>query len=91
MAAAITAVVVSYRDPAVTTRTLESLLDQSLAPVEVLVVDNDPGGATASALAAAQISPLVRTLHPGANLGYTGAANLAARGGERRVAVLPQS
>jgi GT2 family glycosyltransferase len=79
MAAAITAVVVSYADPAVTTRALESLFDQSLAPVEVLVVDNDPAGATARTLSAAQISPLVRTLNPDANLGYTGAANLAAR------------
>lgn len=80
MAAAITAVVVSYADPAVTTRALESLLQQSLAPIEVLVVDNDPRGATAHLLSAAHASPLVRALHPGANLGYTGAANLA--GGE---------
>lgn len=79
MAAAITAVVVSYADPAVTERALESLLDQSLEPVEVLVVDNDPEGATARALSAAQLSSRVRILHPGANLGYTGAANLAAQ------------
>jgi GT2 family glycosyltransferase len=79
MATAITAVVVSFADPAAAHRALQSLLDQTLAPVEVLLVDNDPGGATAGAVAAAQISPTVRTLHPGANLGYTGAANLAAR------------
>jgi GT2 family glycosyltransferase len=79
MSAAITAVVVSFADPAATARALQSLLDQSLAPVELLVVDNDPRGATACALAAGEISPNVRTVHPGTNLGYTGAANLAAR------------
>ena len=79
MAAAITAVVVSYADPAATSRALQSLLHQSAAPLEVLVVDNDPGGATARALAAGGEPPTVRALHPGANLGYTGAANLAAR------------
>ncbi len=78
MPAAVTAVVVSFADPASTSRAVQSLLDQSLAPVEVLVVDNDPRGATASALAAAHLPPIVRTLHPGANLGYTVAANLAA-------------
>jgi GT2 family glycosyltransferase len=76
---AITAVVVSYADPAASLRAVESLLEQSLAPIEVLVVDNDPGGATARALAADTISPAVRIVHPGANLGYTGAVNLAAR------------
>ena len=79
MAAAITAVVVSFADPAAATKALQSLLDQSLAPVEVLVVDNDPQGAMACALAAGQVSSSVRILHPGANLGYTGAANLAAQ------------
>lgn len=79
MTAAITAVVVSFADPAAAAMALRSLLDQSLAPVEVLVVDNDPRGATACALAAGQISPEVRILHPGVNLGYTGAANLAAQ------------
>jgi GT2 family glycosyltransferase len=75
---AITAVVVSYADPAATVGAVRSLLAQSLEPVEVLVVDNDPAGATARALAADPIAPSVRTLRPGANLGYTGAANLAA-------------
>jgi GT2 family glycosyltransferase len=79
MSAAITAVVVSFADTAASSRAVESLLEQSLEPVEVLVVDNDPGGATARALAADRISPDVRVIHPGANLGYTGAANRAAR------------
>jgi GT2 family glycosyltransferase len=79
MSAAITAVVVSFADPAASSRAIESLLGQSLAPVEVLVIDNDPGGATARALATDPISPDVRIVHSGINLGYTGAANLAAR------------
>jgi GT2 family glycosyltransferase len=79
MATAITAVVVSYADPAATIGALYSLLGQSLTPAEVLVVDNDPRGATAAALASEPIAPAVRILHPVANIGYTGAANLAAR------------
>jgi GT2 family glycosyltransferase len=79
MSATITAVVVSFADPAATNRALCSLLDQSLAPAELLVVDNDPDGARTCAPAAEGLSPKVRTVHPGANLGYTAAANFAAR------------
>jgi GT2 family glycosyltransferase len=79
MAAAITAVVVSYADPVATTSALQSLLGQSLAPAEVLVVDNDPRGAAAAALAGGPIAQTVRIVHPASNIGYTGAANLAAR------------
>ncbi len=75
----ITAVVVSFADPVACSRGIESLLGQSLPPVEVLVIDNDPGGATARALAMSRISPNVRIVQPGVNLGYTRAANLAAR------------
>jgi GT2 family glycosyltransferase len=79
MPTGITAVVVSFGHPAATTAALRSLLDQSIAPLEMLVLDNDPCGETARALASAQVAPNVRTLHPGVNLGYTRAANLAAR------------
>ena len=79
MTTAITAVVVSYADPAATIGALHSLLGQTLAPTELLVVDNDPRGATLDALAGEPIAPAVRILHPAANIGYTGAANLAAR------------
>ncbi len=79
MRAAITAVVVSFADVAASARAIESLREQSLAPVEVLVIDNDPAGATVDALSALQISSNIRIIHPGANLGYTGAVNLAAR------------
>ncbi len=79
MRTGITAIVVSFSHPIAATATLRSLLDQSLAPLEILVLDNDPRGETARALAAARVAPSVRTLHPGTNLGYTRAANLAAR------------
>jgi GT2 family glycosyltransferase len=79
MTPSITAVVVAYADPAAARAAVRSLLDQTLAPLEVLVVDNDPAGATARALAARPVHPSVRALHFGANLGYTAAANLAAR------------
>ncbi len=87
MTVPITAVVVSYADPAATVRALDSLLAQTHSPIEVLVVDNDPAGATARMLSDAA-GPAgardvgrragVRVLTPHANLGYTGAANLAA-------------
>ncbi|HTZ62846.1 MAG TPA: glycosyltransferase family 2 protein [Solirubrobacteraceae bacterium] len=48
----ITAVVVSFADPAATGAALRSLAAQTLAPVELLVVDNAPDGATARALSA---------------------------------------
>jgi GT2 family glycosyltransferase len=73
---AIAAIVVSYSDPLATASAVRSLLEQSLPPVEVFVVDNDPDGATLRELGALEG---VRILHPGVNLGYTRAANLAAR------------
>lgn len=78
----IAAIVVSYSDPLATGRAVRSLLDQSLTPAEVLVVDNDPEGATLRALTNGEFPRSVRTLHPGVNLGYTSAANLAAQQAE---------
>jgi GT2 family glycosyltransferase len=76
----ITAVVVSFADPLATARAIQSLLAQTLVPSEVLVIDNGPHGGALRALAADdQARKQVRVLHPGVNLGYTGAANLAAR------------
>jgi len=74
----ITAVVVAFGHPAAAEAALRSVLEQSLAPLEVLVLDNDPAGETAHALATADLPPNVRVMHPGANLGYTRAVNLAA-------------
>lgn len=74
----VTAIVVSYADPQATLAAVKSLLSQSLPPIEVLVVDNDPGAATLQALASRPL-PQVQALHPGINAGYTGAVNLAAQ------------
>ncbi len=79
MGVPITAVVVAFADPRACERAIASLADQSLAPVEVLVVDNDPRGASAEALAGRPLRTNVRVLRPGVNLGYTRAVNLAAR------------
>lgn len=73
MSTAITAVVVSFADRAAALASAQSLLAQSHAPLEVLLVDNGPDDPTARASATG-----VRTLRPPRNLGYTGAANLAA-------------
>ncbi len=78
MAAAVTAVVVSYADPTATGKAIESLLDQSHAPLEIVVVDNDPSGATVRAFSEEGSLGNVRFLYPRRNLGYTGGANLAA-------------
>jgi GT2 family glycosyltransferase len=77
--ASITAIIVAFEDPTPARAAIASLLNQSVRPIEVLVVDNDPDGATTKALAGGRNSPDVRVMHPGVNLGYTGAANLAAR------------
>lgn len=81
MTAPVTAVLVSYADPAATGTALRSLLAQTAPPLEVVVVDNDPRGGTA-ALERDGLPACVRILHPGTNLGYTGAANLAAAQGQ---------
>jgi GT2 family glycosyltransferase len=74
MAPNVTAVIVSYRSPRVSD-TLDSLLGQSHALHEVLLVDND---SRAPLEIIEGFSDRLQILHPGANLGYTGAANLAA-------------
>jgi GT2 family glycosyltransferase len=79
MSETVTAIVVAYNDPASTIEALESLLAQTLPPAELLVIDNDPAGSAVSAIAASPIADRVRTLHPGANLGYVLAVNLGAR------------
>lgn len=79
MPTAITAVVVAFADPVAAIDAVHSLLAQSLAPIEVLVVDNHPAGATAHALRADPVAPNVEVVRPDSNLGYTGAANLVAR------------
>jgi GT2 family glycosyltransferase len=67
--------VVSYASPEAAAAAARSLLAQSLAPCEVIVVDNDAKGKVAHT----GIFPAdARILRPAANIGYTGAVNLAA-------------
>jgi GT2 family glycosyltransferase len=68
---------VSFADPAAALGAARSLLEQSHAPLEVLLVDNDPQGPLGR-LPEGELAPRVRTMHPVRNLGYTGAVNLAA-------------
>jgi len=65
----VSAVIVSYADPAATTRAVASLRDQTVAPAEIVVVDN----ATEGRLDDLEGATVVR---PGANLGYTAGVNL---------------
>jgi N-acetylglucosaminyl-diphospho-decaprenol L-rhamnosyltransferase len=76
VAATVSAVIVAYGRPRSTLATVRGVLAQTVAPAEVIVVDNDPRATTAGALGAAGL-PGVRVLHPGTNLGYCRACDLA--------------
>jgi GT2 family glycosyltransferase len=66
------AIVVSYREPAATRAAVASLLEQTHAPQQVVVVDNDPAGKLDGIAGA-------RVLRQPVNYGYTGGANAGAR------------
>lgn len=66
------AIVVSYRDPAATRAAVASLLEQTRAPREVVVVDNDPAAGLGEIAGA-------RVLAQAVNGGYTTGANAGAR------------
>lgn len=66
------AIVVSYADPAATRAAVASLLAQTHAPAQIVVVDNDPAGRLGE-IAGARVLPQAR------NRGYTGGANAGAR------------
>jgi GT2 family glycosyltransferase len=70
----VSAIVVSYADPIAAAATARTLLEQTAAPLEVLVVDNgaEPGGAGAA------WPEGVRALPPAGNVGYVLACNRAA-------------
>jgi GT2 family glycosyltransferase len=74
----VSAVIVSFSDPEATRRAIESVLDQTVAPLEVLVVDNDPLARLATLLPRWNLDPRVSLLHSGENVGYTAACNCAA-------------
>ena len=69
-------VIVSYDDPQATAQAVASVHAQSVAPAEILVVDNHPDH-PAAALAA--IHDHARVLTPSENLGFAGGAALGAR------------
>jgi GT2 family glycosyltransferase len=76
MDTAVTAVIVSYAEPLATRATIDSLLSQTDAPEEVIVVDNHPDAPLAELL---NTPPeRVRLLPPGGNVGYVRACNRAA-------------
>jgi GT2 family glycosyltransferase len=72
----ITAVIVFYEgEPEEVAAAIDSLLAQTRAPTEILVIDNGPSGL------AEQLRgqpPHVKVITPGSNLGYAGGVNLAA-------------
>ena len=75
----VSAIIVSFSDPAATLAAVDSLLAQSRAPVEILVVDNHPGALLDPAeLNRGDRAGRTRLVHQGENLGYTAACNLAA-------------
>lgn len=78
MPESVSAVIVSFSDPACARRAIDSLLCQSHPPIEVLVVDNHPDALTAAAMAQGEHDARVRLVRSGTNLGYTAACNLAA-------------
>jgi len=70
----VSAVVVSFSDPMATRAAVLSLAGQTIAPAEILVVDNHPGQRARAALEDLDVI----FLEPGRNLGFTGAVELAA-------------
>ncbi len=73
----VTAVLVCYDEsPEEIRASLESLLGQSPAPLEVLIVDNSPDGAFAESVRG--YGDAVRVIETGANIGYSPAINIAA-------------
>ena len=78
LAATVSAVVVSFSDPAATRAAVESLLDQSSRVLEVLLIDNHPDGRLGRSLAQDPLDSRTRLIHSGENLGYTEACNRAA-------------
>jgi N-acetylglucosaminyl-diphospho-decaprenol L-rhamnosyltransferase len=76
---AVRVVCVTYQPGTELTDFARSLADATTAPTTLVIVDNGPDHDAARAVAAAHGGQI---LEPGRNLGYGGAANLGARGGD---------
>jgi GT2 family glycosyltransferase len=77
MTPTVTAVIVAYADdPAELRDSVEALHTQTVAPAEVLLVDNHPDAPTAEAFAAWGVE--ATAIRSGANIGYAPGCNLAA-------------
>jgi GT2 family glycosyltransferase len=74
----VSAIVVSFQSPDAARGAVESLLEQSAPPQEVLIVDNHPAGLTAAAMRDWNFDARVKLVHSGANIGYAAACNRAA-------------
>jgi GT2 family glycosyltransferase len=73
----VTAVLVCYDEsPEEIHASLDSLLAQSPPPLEVLIIDNSPGGSFAEGLRS--YGDAVRVIETGSNIGYSPAINIAA-------------
>jgi len=76
----ITAVLVSYDEsPQQLRAAVDSLLSQTRAPAEILIIDNNPGRSAAESLRG--YADEVKLIEPGKNLGYAPAINLGAAHG----------
>lgn len=73
----VSAVVVAFGNPSAVRRTVQALAEQSLAPLEILLVDNHPSADTAAATAGWDL-PVV-LVASGENLGFAAGCNIAAR------------
>src|SRR4051812_33610303 len=82
----VTILIVAYQSGPTMVRCLEGLRSQTFQDFEILLVDNaSTDGAPQRASAA---DPSIRLLEPGANLGFAGGNNLAARAARGRWLVL---
>ena len=76
MTPAVTAVVVTYREPELGRPAIASLERQTVPPAELLVVANDPDARDGEF----ESSLPTRVLRQGRNLGYPNSCNVAAAG-----------
>lgn len=77
LAASVSAVIVHYGDPSVTSACIRSILSGSLRPGLIYVVDNDPSPLFVESHLYSTGVP-IRTLRPATNIGFAGGVNAGA-------------